>query len=183
MRSFANLLIVVVLGAAAVPVLRAETPSPRTIYTDTLLRERSLRQEMERVRGDSPAPGLLQRMRALVETYERMARQFPTSDYMDNALWQGALLSADAFLTFGESEDKNTALDLFSALTSRFPKSSLVREIPAHVKRLKAAKPTPVRVAATTPAPVAAGRATNALKGVKREVLPDALRITLVLCE
>jgi N-acetylmuramoyl-L-alanine amidase len=122
-------------------------------------------------------------MRALVETYERMARQFPTSGYMDNALWQGALLAADAFWTFGEAEDKNTALDLFSALTSRFPKSSLVREVPAHVKRLKAAKPTPVRVAATTPAPAAAGRATNALKGVKREVLPDALRITLELGE
>jgi N-acetylmuramoyl-L-alanine amidase len=180
MRSFASLLIVLALGAAAVPALRAETASPRTIYTDALLRERALRQEIENQRADAPAPALLQRIRALVETYERMARQFPTSGYMDNALWQGALLAADAFWTFGEAEDKRTALDLFSALTARFPKSSLVREVPAHVTRLKAARPTPVRVAATAPisAPV---RARNALTGVRRDVLPDAVRITLDL--
>jgi N-acetylmuramoyl-L-alanine amidase len=180
MRSFASLLIVLALGAAAVPALRAETASPRTIYTDALLRERALRQEIENQRADAPAPALLRRIRALVETYERMARQFPTSGYMDNALWQGALLAADAFWTFGEAEDKRTALDLFSALTARFPKSSLVREVPAHVTRLKAARPTPVRVAATAPisAPV---RARNALTGVRRDVLPDAVRITLDL--
>jgi hypothetical protein len=110
MRSFANLLIVLALGATAVPALRAENDSSRTIYTDALLRERALRQEIENQRVDVPAPALLQRMRALVETYERMARQFPTSPYMDNALWQGALLAADAFWTFGEGEDKATSL-------------------------------------------------------------------------
>jgi N-acetylmuramoyl-L-alanine amidase len=188
MRSFASLLIVFVLGATAAPVVRAQTPSARTIYTDTLLRERVLRQEIETRRSDAPAPGLLERMRSLVETYERMARQFPTSEYMDNALWQGALLAADAFWTFGEAEDKATALDMFSELSSRFPRSALVRESPAHVKRLKAARPTPAprAVPASLPAPASAsvaapGRATNALTGVKREVLPDAVRITLEL--
>ncbi len=154
-----------------------ETPSPRALYTDALLRERSLRQEIENQRADTPSPALLQRMRTLVETYERMARQFPTGDYMDNALWQGALLAADAFWTFGEATDKATALELLSALTSRFPKSSLVRDVPAHIKRLKAAKPTPaptpVRAAVTTPASASApGRATNALTAVRRDVLP-----------
>src|SRR5688572_16724424 len=192
MRSFASLLIVVALGAASAPVVRAQTPSPRTIYTDTLLRERALRHEIETRRSDAPAPGLLERMRALVETYERMARQFPSSGYMDNALWQGALLAADAFWTFGEAEDKTTALEMFSALSSRFPGSALVRESPAHVKRLKAARPTPAprAVPASVPSPASArvssstsstGRATNALTGVKRDVLPDAVRITLEL--
>jgi N-acetylmuramoyl-L-alanine amidase len=188
MRSFANLLIVFVLGASGVPAWGAETPSPRTLYTDALLRERSLRQEIENQRADAPSPALLQRMRSLVETYERMARQYPTSDYMDNALWQGALLAADAFWTFGEASDRATALELLSALTSRFPKSSLVREVPAHVKRLKVARPTPaptpVRAAVTTSASASApGRATNALTAVRRDVLPDALRITLNLGE
>jgi N-acetylmuramoyl-L-alanine amidase len=180
MRSFASLAIVFALGATAVPALHAEQASPRTIYTDALLRERALRQEVENRRSDAPAPALLQRMRALVETYERMARQFPTSGYMDNALWQGALLAADAFWTFGEAEDKATALELFSALPVRFPKSSLVREVPTHVKRLKAAKPTPVRVAASAPTS-ATGRARNALTGIRRDVLSDAVRITLDL--
>jgi N-acetylmuramoyl-L-alanine amidase len=182
MRSFASLLIALALGAVSVSVARAETPSDRTIYTDALLRERALRQEIENRRPDSPAPALLQRMRSLVDTYDRMSRRFPSSGYMDNALWQGALLAADAFWAFGEAEDKARALELFSALSSRFPRSSLIREMPAHVKRLRAARPTPT----PTPAPAVAlasslGRAVNALIAVKREVLPDALRITLEL--
>src|SRR5262245_28524015 len=92
MRSFASLLIVVALGASSPPDVCGDTPAPRTIYTETLLQERTLRQEIEKSRGETPPQALLERMRALVEKYERMSRQFPTSAYMDNALWQGALL-------------------------------------------------------------------------------------------
>jgi N-acetylmuramoyl-L-alanine amidase len=185
MRSFASFVIVIALGATSTQDLRAETPSPRTIYTDALLRERTLRHEIESSRGETPPAALLERMRSLVEAYERMSRQFPTSAYMDNALLQGALLSADAFWTFGEAEDKATALELFSELNSRFPKSALVKELPSHVKRLRNAKFVPlppVKPAVAPPGPVlAAGRAANALTAVKRDVLPDALRITLEL--
>ena len=185
MRSFASTLLVVTL-VAGVPalVVRAETPTPRTLYTDALLRERALRQELEATRSEDPEPALLKRMRSLVEVYERMSRQYPTSAYMDNALWQGALLAADAFWTFGQADDKTAALELFSELSARFPASSLVKESPPHVKRLRAAKfvPREVRPAAAPPVIVAtSGRATNALTAVKREVLPDALRITLEL--
>src|SRR5262245_56023842 len=163
MRSFANLFAVLALAAICAPIVRAETPSPRTIYTDALLRERSLRQELENSRSETPSPALLERMRSLVEAYERMSRQFPTSAYMDNALWQGALLAADAFWTFGESEDKATALELFSELNSRFPRSALVKESPSHVKRLRAAKfvPRDVKPAPTTTALAAAAVATT----------------------
>ncbi|HET9567189.1 MAG TPA: N-acetylmuramoyl-L-alanine amidase [Vicinamibacterales bacterium] len=200
MRSFASLLVVIALGASSVQFVRADTSSARTLYTDALLRERALRHDLETRRSDEPEPALLKRMRTLVKSYEQMSRQFPSSAYMDNALWQGALLAADAFWTFGEAEDKTTALEMFSELGSRFPKSSLVKDLPPHVKRLKAAKPTPVpalaAAAPVTTAPAAAaavatmpvssrvatsGRVTNALKTVKREVLPDALRITLEL--
>ena len=185
MRSFASLLVVIALGASSSPDVRAETPVPRTIYTETLLQERSLRQEIESTRGETPPQALLERMRAIVEKYERLSRQFPTSAYIDNALWQAALLSADAFWTYGESEDKAEALELFSELNSRFPKSPLLNELPSHVKRLREAKfvPRPVKPAAP-PAPVlTSARATNALTAVKREVLPDALRITLEMGE
>ena len=186
MRSFASLVVVIALGAISTSDVRAETPAPRTIYTDALLRERTLRQEIENSRGETPPPALLERMRSLVEAYERMSRQFPTSAYMDNALWQGALLSADAFWTFGEPEDKATALELFSELGSRFPRSSLVKDVSSHVKRLREAKFVPlppVKPAVAAPAPVlvVAGRVPNALIAVKRDVLPDALRITLEL--
>ena len=200
MRSFASLLVLIALGASSVQIVRADTSSARTLYTDALLRERALRHDLETRRSDEPEPALLKRMRTLVKSYEEMSRLFPSSAYMDNALWQGALLAADAFWTFGEAEDKTTALEMFSELGSRFPKSSLVKDLPPHVKRLKAAKPTPVpalaAAAPVTTAPAAAapvatmpvssrvatsGRVTNALKTVKREVLPDALRITLEL--
>ena len=200
MRSFASLLVVIALGASSVQIVGADTSSARALYTDALLRERALRHDLETRRSGEPA--LLKRMRTLVKSYEQMSRQFPSSAYMDNALWQGALLAADAFWTFGEAEDKTTALEMFSELGSRFPKSSLVKDLPPHVKRLKAAKPTPVPALAgaapATTAPAAAarvttmpvssrvaasGRVTNALKTVKREVLPDALRITLELGE
>ena len=55
--------------------------------------ERALRQEIEKRQSDAPAPALLERMRSLVEAYERMSRQFPSSGYMDNALWQGSRCS------------------------------------------------------------------------------------------
>jgi N-acetylmuramoyl-L-alanine amidase len=203
MRSFASLLVAIALGASSVHVVRADTTPARTLYTDALLRERTLRHDLETRRSDEPEPALLKRMRTLAKSYEQMARLYPSSAYMDNALWQGALLAADAFWTFGEAEDKTTALEMFSELGSRFPKSALIKELPPHVKRLKAAKPTPTLT--PSPAPVAAapatappivatpmavapvssaiasGRVPNALKGVKREVLPDALRITLEL--
>jgi N-acetylmuramoyl-L-alanine amidase len=184
MRSFASLLVVVAFAATSAPIVRAQIPSPRTFYTDALLQERALRQELESRKSDAPAPGLLQRMRSLAETYARMARQFPASGYMDNALWQGAMLAADAFWAFGESEDKSTALEMFAALSAQFPRSSLVRDVAPHVKRLRAARPTP---APLQPGPQRAvvssphGRATNALTAVKREVLADALRITIEL--
>jgi N-acetylmuramoyl-L-alanine amidase len=200
MRSFASLLILFALGASSAQIVRAETSSARTLYTDALLRERALRHELEASRSDEPDPALLKRMRTLVNSYEQMSRLFPSSAYMDNALWQGALLAADAFWAFGEAEDKTTALEMFAELSSRFPKSSLVKDLSPHVKRLRAAKPTPTLTPtpaslAAAPAPsapvvvtpaaapvrptIAGGRVTNALKSVKREVLSDALRITL----
>ena len=204
MRSFASLLVVIALGASSAPVVRADTSSARSLYTEALVRERTLRHDLETRRSDEPEPALLKRMRTLVKSYEQMSRLFPSSAYMDNALWQGALLAADAFWTFGEAEDKTTALEMFAELGSRFPKSSLVKDLPPHVKRLRAARPTPtltptpaplaaapvpstpvaVTPIATAPASsaiVASGRVPNALKAVKREVLSDALRITLEL--
>jgi len=198
MRSFASLLVVLALGASSAQIVRADTSPARTLYTDALLRERTLRHDLETRHSDQAEPLLLKRMRTLVKSYEQMSRLFPSGAYMDNALWQGALLAADAFWTFGEAEDKTTALEMFSELGSRFPKSALAKDRAPHVKRLKAAKPTPALApppAQVAAAPVAAtpvvgapvsssranGRVTNALKTVKREVLPDALRITLEL--
>src|SRR5688572_16581678 len=99
MRSFGRLVILAALVWAP-SATWAEKPSPRELFIDALVRERALRRDIEAY-GDAPSPALLSRVRSLVERYERMSRQYPGSAYMDNALWQGALLSADAFWTFG----------------------------------------------------------------------------------
>ena len=78
-----------------------------------------------------------------------------------------ALLAADAFWAFGEAEDKNTALGMFSEVGSRFPQSSLVKDLAPHVKRLNAAKPTPA--SRTPPKAADASVAPNHCAAVRRE--------------
>src|SRR4030095_3695571 len=181
MRSFASLLVVIALCATSALVVRAQTPSPRTMYTDALLQERTLRHEIEVRRSGASASALLKRVRSLVETYERMSRQFRGSDYMDNALWQGALLSADAFWTFGELEDRDTALEMFSELGAQFPRSSLVKDAQSHVKRLREARIAPRDAARPAQVAASAPATTTTLTSVRREVLPDVLRVPLEL--
>ena len=76
MRSFASLLVVIALGASSVQIVRADTSAARALYTDALLRERALRNDLETRRSDEPEPSLLKRMRKLVKSYEQMSRQF-----------------------------------------------------------------------------------------------------------
>src|SRR4030095_8124052 len=78
---------------------------------------------------------LLRRVRATVTNYEGIVRRFPHSGYSDNALWQGAMLAADAFWQFGDTRDRATALRLFDRLMSEFPSSSLAAPGAAHTVR------------------------------------------------
>jgi N-acetylmuramoyl-L-alanine amidase len=215
MRNFASALVVAWLAATAVAAsVYAQTP--KALYTDALSFERTLRLALDARQEDAPADALIKRIRTLVDSYERMSRLYPSSPYMDNALWQGALLASDAFWTFGAAEDRGSALKLFASLGSRFPTSSLVKQSAPYVKRLKVAKPTatdarqaglaipgptgPASLAGPTspPRPTSPTRLTRpanpgplpasappgasaVLSAVRRDVLPDALRITLDL--
>jgi len=186
MRSSArNFVVACVIGLAlaSVPRLQAQSSSPKALYTEAIAREHTLRRDIEKAGATSSASAVLGRVRTLVGAYQRMARQFPASGYMDNALWQGALLAADAFWSFGEAADRTTALDMFSALRSQFPTSSLIKESAPHVKRLTQAKSPPRRAipAAATPAVASAAVTTSTLTGIKRDVLHDAVRITVEL--
>jgi N-acetylmuramoyl-L-alanine amidase len=168
----------------------AQPSQPQRLYNDALERERGLRKDL-----DSPGANasLLTRVRALVGAYEDMSKLFPGSDYADNALWQGGRLSADAFWQFGEAADRSTALRLFTRLTMHFPSSTFARQVPEQTKRLADAKPSPPASQATDVArafivqtppaiparPIATG--TASLTAIRRDVLPEALRITLEL--
>ena len=156
MRSFAKAVAVALLVASTMPEALAQSQAQR-LYQDALERERALRKEMN---APEASPSLLTRIRALVGAYDDMSKLFPSSGFGDNALWQGARLSADAFWQFGEAIDRTAALRLFTALTSRFPASSLGRQVPEHTKRLNDAKAgaSPLAAPRVATAPPSASR-------------------------
>jgi N-acetylmuramoyl-L-alanine amidase len=204
MRSFARTVALALIVLA--PAVAAQTPQAKKLYDEALARERLVRQDLQRARTDDAQASVLSKVRVLVGTYEDLSRLFSSSGYGDNALWQGAVLSADAFWQFGDGTDRATALRLFSALTTRFPSSSLTTKVSSQTKRLQDAKPTfssPARTAAAPSAPApraeafaSAGRSTTAasapaptglaalpaaLTGITREVLPEVLRFVIQL--
>jgi N-acetylmuramoyl-L-alanine amidase len=193
MRSSASrawLLVAAWLLASGLPAVLAQSSQPQRLYNDALERERGLRKDLDSRGADA---SLLTRVRALVGAYEDMSKLFPGSDYADNSLWQGARLSADAFWQFGEAADRSAALRLFTRLTTRFPSSTLARQVPEQTKRLGDAKPSPpasqstdlARASAVQTPPAVPSRpmptGTASLTAIHREVLPEALRITLEL--
>jgi N-acetylmuramoyl-L-alanine amidase len=155
MHSFARSLIVALLVAAAAPV--AAQNNVEQLFKEAQEHETALRREIETRGAGAAALPLLKRVRILVSTYEDLARLFPKSAYGDNALWQGGVLSADAFLEFGEAEDRTAALKLLNAIPTAYPSSALVRQVQPLVTKLAGAPARiaePSRAAAEMPAPV-----------------------------
>ena len=187
MRSFVRTLALGLVVFA--PVVHAQTPQAKKLYDDALVRERLVRQDLQRARTDDAQASVLAKIRVLAGTYEDMSRLFPSSGYGDNALWQGAALAADAFWQFGDATDRATALRLFSALATRFPSSALSTKVASQTKRLQDAKPTitapapraSAAASAPTPAPTGLAALPAALTGITREVLPEVLRIVIQL--
>jgi N-acetylmuramoyl-L-alanine amidase len=189
MHSFVRTAVLVLVALA--PAVHAQTSQPKKLYEDALVRERIVRQDLQRARTEEAQSSVLLRVRALAGAYEDMSRLFATSGYGDNALWQGAVLSADAFWEFGDVVDRAMALRLFSALTSRFPSSSLIPKVASQTRRLQEAKPTSAAerraeaakapTPAATPAPTGLAALPAALTSITREVLPEVLRIVIQL--
>jgi N-acetylmuramoyl-L-alanine amidase len=190
MHSFASGCSMGPAGASAVAILlwfAAAAPLAQTnvesLYRDALRQEAEFREDLDNRKRAAPAAPLLERSRTLAQTYEDIVRLFPGSGHSDNALWQAAVLAGDTFWEFGEAADRVLALRLFRLLQARYPSSSLLKQVPAHVARLEAADATPPDLARTVPreAPGLASppRASSTLRSIRRERLPDALRVTL----
>ena len=173
MRSFARSCAVLVVLTALGLSAGLAAQSVETLYTDTLTREASLRDELDlapQLRAKPPgeaSTALLRRVRSTVAAYEALIGQFPRSGYSDNALWQGGMLAADAFWQFGDTSDRTTALAMFARLQSEYPTSSLIARLASVSARLNGSPASPDRL--------------TTLKAVRREVFPDAVRITLEL--
>jgi N-acetylmuramoyl-L-alanine amidase len=185
MRSFARTLVLAVIALA--PAAHAQTTSQaKKLYDDAMMRERLVRQDFQRAQTDEAQASVLRKVRTLTGSYEDMSRLFPTDGYADKALWQGAVLAADAFWNFGEALDRTTALRLFSALTTRFASSPLTAKVSSHAKRLQDARPTSspppnTPSVASTSRPAGLSALPVALTGITREVLPEVLRFVIQL--
>ena len=168
MRSFGRALAVTLAVCGATFGIGVDAQQDAaSLYEAAMAREAELRAEFSAHPAGTPGAPLLRRVRATVTSYENIVGRFPRSGYSDNALWQAAVLSADAFWQFGEATDRTRALRLFAALSSEYPSSSLIRQASEQTARLNA--------------PRASGHAPSTLSSIRREVLPDALRITLEL--
>jgi len=169
------------------------------LYQQALRREAVLRQELDATRPGSAGGLLLERIRVLVGSYEDLAKLFSGSEHTDDSLSQGGLLAADAFAKFGDSADRTTAVRLLKSLSTRFPGSPLTRQAAARMKALDAggratevdapvaAGRPPAQKAPSVSAPPPAPTTTTAtastvtLRAIRRDVLPETLRITLEL--
>jgi N-acetylmuramoyl-L-alanine amidase len=136
------------------------------MYVAAIAREPAVRLALV----DAAAPAsVVADVRALVAAYQEIVRLHPTSGYCDDALWQAGLLSIDAFVRFGNERDKKTGIRLLRFLTTDYPTSKRVREVPDQLARVEdGVQNAPTATIAT-------------IKAIRREVLVDAVRITIEL--
>src|SRR5687767_1531304 len=204
MRSSGRRIIAVaILTALAAVTLHGQSSDPAALFQQALRRETLLRQELAAARPGAPGGVLLERIRVLIGSYEDLARLFAKSESSDDSLSHGGMLAADAFAQFGEVSDRETALRMLRSLSARFPASALAKTAAARVRTLEAAKPgaamataaAPVSPSAPPPslpaapapppAPAVSAKVPPSgpvtLRDIRREVLPETLRVTLEL--
>ena len=119
------------------------TPTVRNLYNDAVAREQAVRAAM--TPADAPQ-SVVNAVRSTVARYEAVVRHYPASSYCDNALWQAARLSLDAYTKFGQAEDKEAGTRLLKQLASMYPTSKLAAQVPAQLARLASDVPLQPRV-------------------------------------
>jgi hypothetical protein len=87
--------------------------------------ERALSQERAALSAPAPAPDAL---RKVAKLYEAVVREYPTSGYADNALWQAAGLLQRTFEISGEPKDLDGAARLLTWLKREYPHSGFAKQ-------------------------------------------------------
>lgn len=152
----------------------------RELYATAVLREQALRAVPNKTRPS------VKDYRATVSAYDAVVRRFPTSGYVDNALWQGAIVAGDAFERFGDERDRSTARRMLELLVDQYPSSPLVRKARNVLERMHGPKtvadvktPAP----SSAPAPRSARRRAVVLREIRRTSMRDRVRVTIELDE
>lgn len=166
-----------------------ETVSAETAFADAGAKERAVR---EALAAASASRTLLKAVHTVVADYEAIARQFPGSGYSDDALWRAARLSEDGFRTFGDEADRVAALRLLQTLVARYPSSKLVAQVPGRLAGLGLpSSPIDASPESRSPSGGETARREQArtrpnskrviVRGIRRLVLPDAVRVIIDL--
>lgn len=154
------------------------------MYAAAMAREETVRAALGQKEGDVDV-SVAADARAVVAAYQEIVRLFPASGYSDNALWQAGRLSIDVFLRFGLQRDKSTGIRLLRQLTTGYPSSKKVLEVPEQIARLDAApsgpKSPPLPLPAAGTAVQAGPKRIATIREIRREVLSDAVRVTIEL--
>jgi N-acetylmuramoyl-L-alanine amidase len=176
-------------------VFASAAARPQAMYVAAMAREQTVRVALAE---DGPPASVSADIRAVVAEYQEIVRVHPTSGYSDNALWQGGRLSIDAFLRFGQERDKNTGIRLLRLLATEYPTSRLAKDVPDQLARVDAAlasgrkglplqkpsasiEPKGPRSPGGTELQPGPNAKLATIKQIRREVLPDAIRITIEL--
>jgi N-acetylmuramoyl-L-alanine amidase len=202
MRTITALFVAATLGAAVAPAVAQTTVS--RVFTTWQSREQTARRALEAGKAEATVRRDVSRV---VAGYESLVARFPRSAYCDNALWQAAILAADAYARFRIEADRQTAVRLLGRMAREYPTSSLIRKSRPALQRLEAEAPkaadadtapapvqTPVKVATTTAAATSSPAADAAparspqpaagvarITAIRRTVLPDVTRIAIEL--
>jgi N-acetylmuramoyl-L-alanine amidase len=150
MRTLLALFVTAFVAAHAVPVLAQSTAN--RLYTTWLAREQAARKAIE---AGKPEAAVRRDVARVVAGYEGLVARFPRSAYGDNALWQGAILSADAFARYRVDADRATAVRLLRRLLRDYPTSSLNRRSGPALARLEAVGTKPAVTSAPAVSPSA----------------------------
>src|SRR5712671_6709778 len=157
-RKILHALIFVSFVSLAFPVATViAATTAQEMYVAAMAREETVRAALAQKDGDVDV-SVAADARAVVAAYREIVRLYPASGYSDNALWQAGRLSIDVFLRFGLQRDKNTGIRLLRQLTTGYPSSRQVLEVPEQIARLDAAassgpKGSPVPTSSTSGGP------------------------------
>jgi N-acetylmuramoyl-L-alanine amidase len=180
----------VTLAAILLTRVALAAPPVRTMYADAMAREQKIRSA---IAAPDAGPDALAGARACVAAYEAIVRQYPASGYSDNALWQAARLSLDAFTRFGQPRDKDAGVRLLRRLAAAYPTSRLARQVPAQLAAagVEASVPAPAALAAPaspssgsrppTVVKTATAQALATITAIRRSVMTDTVRVIVEL--
>jgi N-acetylmuramoyl-L-alanine amidase len=185
-RALAGAIVVLtVVDVCAQADLKVGTPSgtPGSPVVPTFRSAASERYEVlleQEQRVSTSSAATADDFRVVINRYWSFVRRYPTSGFADNALWQAASLSADAFQRFTQDRDKFRAVQLFQWLRDQYPHSPLHAKAAAQIEQLETIAAATVTTA--SPAmPAAASTSDSTIRAVHREVLPDVVRVTVEL--